>query len=65
MRAPLGEIEPLALTIPEILTESGFVSTRTCDEDTRCYGFLCNCYNQTEQHELSRGGAEKLLVSLL
>lgn len=65
MRAPLNEIEPLALTMPEVLTESGFVSTCTCDEDTCCYGFLYNYYNQTEQHELSRGGAEKLLVSLL
>ena len=62
---PLDEIEPLVLTMPEMLTESGFVSTYTFDKDTCCYGFLCNCYNQTEQHELSRGGAEKLLVSLL
>lgn len=62
---PLDEIEPLVLTMPEMLTESGFVSTYTCDEDTCCYGFLCNYYNQTEQHELSRGGAKELLVSLL
>lgn len=59
------EIEPLVLTMPEMLTESGFVSTCTCDEDTYRYGFLCNYYNQTEQHELSRGGAKELLVSLL
>ena len=62
---PLDEIEPLVLTMPEMLTESGFVSTYTCDEDTCCYGFLCNYYNQTEQHELSRGGAKELLVPLL
>lgn len=62
---PLDEIDPLVLTMPEMLTESGFVSTCTCDKDTCCYGFLCNYYNQTKQRELSRGGAEKLLVSLL
>lgn len=65
VRALLDEIEPLVLTMPEMLTESGFVSTCTCDKDTCCYGFLCNYYNQTKQRELSRGGAEKLLVSLL
>lgn len=59
-----GEIEPLVPTMPEMLTESGFVSTCTCDEDTCCYGFLCNYHKQTEQHELSREGAKELLVSL-
>lgn len=65
VRALLDEVELPVLAIPEVLTESGIVSTCTCDEDTFCYGCLCNYYNQTEQHELSRGGAEKLLVSLL
>ena len=65
VRALLDEVELLVLAILEVLTESGFVSTYTCDEDTCCYGFLCNYYNQTEQHELSRGGAKELLVSLL
>lgn len=65
VRALLDEVELLVLAIPEVLTESGIVSTCTCDEDTFCYGCLCNYYNLTEQHELSRGGAEKLLVSLL
>lgn len=65
VRALLDEIELLVLAILEVLTESGFVSTCTCDEDTFCYGCLCNYYNQTKQRELSRGGAEKLLVSLL
>ena len=51
--------------MPEMLTESGLASIFTYDEDTYCYGFLCNYYNQTKQRELSRGGAEKLLVSLL
>lgn len=53
MRAPLDEIEPIVLAIPEVLTESGIVSTCTCDEGTCCYGCLCNYYNQTEQYELS------------
>ena len=61
---PLDEIEPLVPTMPEMLTESGFVSTCTCDEDTYCYGFLCNYHKQNEQHELSREGAKELLVSL-
>ena len=65
VRALLYEVELLVLAIPEVLTESGIVSTCTCDEDTFCYGCLCNYYNQIEQHELSRGEAEKLLVSLL
>lgn len=52
VRALLDEVEMLVLAIPEVLTESGIVSTCTCDEDTYCYGCLCNCYNQTEQHEL-------------
>lgn len=65
VRALLDEVELLVLAIPEVLTESGIVSTCTCDEDTFCYDCLCNYYNQTEQHELSRGEAEKLLVSLL
>lgn len=65
VRALLDEVELLVLAIPEVLTESGIVSTCTCDEDTFCYGCLCNYYNHTEQHELSRGGAEKLLMSLL
>lgn len=34
VRALLDEIEPLVLTMPEMLTESGFVSTYTCDKDT-------------------------------
>ena len=53
MRAPLDEVEILVLAIPEVLTESGIVSACTRDEDTCCYGCLCNYYNQTEQHELS------------
>lgn len=53
MRAPLDEIEPLVLTMPEMFTESGLVSTFTYDEDTYRYGFFCNYYNQAEQHELS------------
>ena len=61
MRAPLDEIEPLVLAMPEMFTESGLVSTFTYDEDTYCYGFFCNYYNQAEQHELSRGGAKELL----
>ena len=65
VRALLDEVELLVLAIPEVLTESGIVSTCTCDEDTFCYGCLYNYYNQIEQHELSRGGAEKLLMSLL
>lgn len=48
VRALLDEIKPLVLTMPEILTESGIVSTCTCDEDTFCYGCLCNYCNQTE-----------------
>ena len=62
VRALLDEVEPLVLAI---LTESGIVSTCTCDEDTYCSGCLCNYYNQTEQHELSLEGAKELLVSLL
>ena len=50
---PLDKIEPLVLTMPEMFTESGLVSTFTYDEDTYCYGFFCNYYNQAEQHELS------------
>ena len=65
VRALLDEVELLVLAIPEVLTESGIVSTCTCDEDTFCYGFLCNYYNQTGQHELSRGGTKGLLESLL
>lgn len=64
MRILLDEVEPLVLTIPEVLTESGIVSTCTCDEDTYCYGCLCNYYNQTEQHELSLGGAKGIPESL-
>lgn len=41
------------------------VSTCTCDENTCCYGCLCNYYNQSEQHELSRGGAKRILDTLL
>ena len=52
VRALLNDVEMLVLAIPEVLTESRIVSTCTCDEDTCCYGCLCNCYNQTEQHEL-------------
>lgn len=33
---PLDEIEPLVLTMPEMLIESGFVSIYTRDEDTCC-----------------------------
>lgn len=65
VRALLDEVELLVLAILEVLTESRFVSTFTYDEDTYCYGFLCNYYNQAEQHELSRGGAKELLVSQL
>lgn len=39
--------------MPEMLTESGLVSTCTYEEDMYSYGCLCNYYNQTEQHELS------------
>ena len=63
MRALLNEVEPLVLTIPEVLTESGIVSTCTCDEDSYCYGCLCNYYNQAEKYELSRGGAKGILKS--
>lgn len=48
VRALLDEVELLVLAILEVLTESRIVSTRTCDEDTFCYGCLCNYYNQTE-----------------
>ena len=66
VRALLDEVELLVLAIPEVLTESEFVSTCTCDEDAYCYGCCLRNYdNQTEQHELSRGEAEELLVSLL
>lgn len=40
------------------------VSTCTCDEKTCCYGCLCNYYNQSEQHKLSRGGAMRILDAL-
>ncbi len=41
------------------------VSTCTCDENTCCYGCLCNYMNQNVQHKLSRGGAMKILGTLL
>lgn len=41
------------------------VSTCTCDENTCCYGCLCNYMNQNVQHELSRGGAIRILEALL
>lgn len=53
VRALLDEVKILVLAIPEVLTESGIVSTCTCDEGTCCYGRLCNYCNKTEQHELS------------
>lgn len=53
VRALLDEVELLVLAILEVLTESRIVSTCTCDEDTFCYGCLCNYYNQTEQHQHS------------
>ena len=40
------------------------VSTCSCDEDTCCYGCLCNYYNQSDQHKLSRGGAMRILEAI-
>lgn len=40
------------------------VSTCTCDENTCCYGCLCNYYNQPIQHRISRGGAMRIIESL-
>lgn len=39
-------------------------SSCTCDENTCCYGCLCNYMNQNVQHKLSRGGAMKILEAL-
>lgn len=64
VRALLDEVELLVLAIPEVLTESGIVSTCTFDGETHYYDCLCNYHNQTEQHELSLGGAKEILKSL-
>lgn len=64
VRALLDEVELLVLAIPEVLTESGIVSSCTFNGDTYCYDCLCNYYKQIERHELSRGGAKGILESL-
>lgn len=55
VRVLLDEVELLVLAIPEMLTESGIVSTCTFDGDTYYYDCLCDYHNQTEQHKLSLG----------
>ena len=62
--ALLNEVELLVLAIPEVLTESGIVSTCAFNGDTYCYDCLCNYHNQTGQHKLSLGGAKEILKSL-
>jgi hypothetical protein len=41
------------------------VSTCTCNEDSCCYGCLCNYFNQQIQNKISRGGALRILEALL
>lgn len=61
-----GHALQLSEQVPELLNKAyEIVSTCTCDEDTCCYGCLCNYCNQMDQHELSRGGAQKILEDLL
>ena len=60
-----GHALQLSEQVPELLNKAyEIVSTCTCDKDTCCYGCLCNYYNQMEQHELSRGSAQKILEDL-
>lgn len=60
-----GHAQQLAERAKEILHEAyRLVANCTCGEDTCCYGCLCNYYNQTRQHLLSRGAALAILDSL-
>lgn len=61
-----GHALQLSGAIDELLRKAyEIVSTCTCDEATCCYGCLCNYLNQAIQHSLSRGGAMRILESLL
>ena len=61
-----GHALRLSEQVPALLEKAHeVVSTCTCDEKTCCYGCLCNYYNQSEQHRLSRGGAMRILDALL
>jgi hypothetical protein len=60
-----GHALQLSSMVDELLEKAfEIVSTCTCDEDTCCYGCLCNYLNQTIQHKLSRGGAMRILEAL-
>ena len=61
-----GHALQLSGMVDELLGKAHeIVSTCTCDENTCCYGCLCSYLNQTIQHRLSRGGAKRILDSML
>lgn len=62
-----GRVTNLVDNVEELLRKAyeRAANCEFCTEDTCCYGCLCSYTNQSEQHELSRAGAMRVLGPVL